>query len=159
MLKCFDRDMLSIVLYLTPQINKHVQRDRNPKSLADKLGIKGSLKTAVIKSPAGYVKRLGDDIGEICSTASKNGSYDLVQYFTVKRDDLEEEFPMLNRMLLNRGFLWISWPKLSSCVETDLNENEVREIGLENGLVDVKVVSIDEIWSALKFVHRKKKKL
>src|SRR3989304_6850131 len=99
--------MLSIVLYLTPQINRHVQRERNPKSLADKRGIKGSLKMAVINSPADYVKRLGDDIGEICSTTSKNGSYDLVQYFTVKRDDLEEEFPILNGMLSNRGFLWI----------------------------------------------------
>ena len=114
---------------------------------------------AVIKSPAGYVKRLGDDIGGICSTTSKNGSYDLVQYFTVKRDDLEEAFPILYKLLSNRGFLWISWPKRSSGVETDLNENEVREIGLENGLVDVKVVSIDEIWSALKFVHRKKREL
>jgi len=125
--------------------------------LADKLGIKRGLKIAVINFPVGYTKRLGDDIGEICSTTGKNGSYDLVQYFAAKRDDLEEEFPILNGMLSKGGFIWISWPKRSSGVETDLNENEVREIGLENGLVDVKVVSVDEIWSALKFVHRKRK--
>jgi hypothetical protein len=50
--------------------------------------------------------------------------------------------------------LWISWPKKSSGVETDLNENIVRDIGLAAGLVDVKVCAVDEIWSGLKFVYR-----
>ena len=52
--------------------------------------------------------------------------------------------------------LWVSWPKGSSKVPTDLNENVVRDIGLAHGLVDVKVVSVDEMWSALKFVRRVK---
>jgi hypothetical protein len=52
--------------------------------------------------------------------------------------------------------LWISWPKRSSKVPTDLNENVIREIGLKNGLVDVKVCAVDEIWSSLKFVFRTK---
>jgi hypothetical protein len=50
--------------------------------------------------------------------------------------------------------LWVSWPKKSSGVPTDLSENVVREIGLEAGLVDVKVCAIDETWSGLKFVWR-----
>jgi hypothetical protein len=50
--------------------------------------------------------------------------------------------------------LWVSWPKVSSAVPTDLAENLVREIGLRNGLVDVKVCAVDEIWSGLKFVFR-----
>jgi hypothetical protein len=50
--------------------------------------------------------------------------------------------------------LWISWPKGSSGVATDLNEGVVREIGLAHGLVDVKVCAVDEIWSGLKFVYR-----
>jgi hypothetical protein len=52
--------------------------------------------------------------------------------------------------------LWISWPKGSSNVQTDLNENTVIAIGLRNGLVDVKVAAIDETWSGLKFVYRLK---
>jgi hypothetical protein len=52
--------------------------------------------------------------------------------------------------------LWVSWPKVSSGVPTDLTENVVREIGLRNGLVDVKVCAVDEIWSGLKFVFRAK---
>jgi hypothetical protein len=52
--------------------------------------------------------------------------------------------------------LWVSWPKKSSGVETDLNDNVVREIGLDAGLVDVKVCAVTEIWSGLKFVRRLK---
>ena len=52
--------------------------------------------------------------------------------------------------------LWVSWPKGASKVVTDLNENVVREMGLELGLVDVKVCAVDETWSGLRFVHRSK---
>jgi hypothetical protein len=54
------------------------------------------------------------------------------------------------------GMLWISWPKKSSKVATDLDENIIRDFGLEQGLVDVKVCAVDEIWSGLKFVVRVK---
>lgn len=57
-------------------------------------------------------------------------------------------------MLAPDGMLWISWPKASSKVPSDLTGNLVREIGLKNGLVDVKVCAVDEIWSGLKFVYR-----
>jgi hypothetical protein len=52
--------------------------------------------------------------------------------------------------------LWVSWPKKSSGVATDLDENVVREIGLKAGLVDVKVCAVTDIWSGLKFVRRVK---
>jgi hypothetical protein len=57
-------------------------------------------------------------------------------------------------LISTKGALWISWPKQSSTIKTDLSETDVREIGLKNGLVDVKVCAIDETWSALKFVYR-----
>jgi hypothetical protein len=52
--------------------------------------------------------------------------------------------------------LWVSWPKKTSGVATDVNENVVRAIGLAAGLVDVKVCAVTEIWSGLKFVRRLK---
>ena len=52
--------------------------------------------------------------------------------------------------------LWASWLKLSSQIESDLNENIVREVGLASRLVDVKVCTVDEDWSGLKFVYRVK---
>ena len=69
---------------------------------------------------------------------------------------LEAEFPKLKAALTSDGMLWISWPKKSSKVATDLKEDIIREIGLTNGLVDVKVAAVDEVWSGLKFVYRLK---
>ena len=64
------------------------------------------------------------------------------------------DFPRLARALTDNGSLWISWPKKTSGVDTDLTEDVVRAIGLEQGLVDVKVCAVDEVWSGLKFVRR-----
>ena len=50
------------------------------------------------------------------------------------------------------GMIWVSWPKKSSGVVTDLDENNIRDFGLKSGLVDVKVCAVDEVWSGLKFV-------
>jgi len=69
---------------------------------------------------------------------------------------LEKDFPQLKKSLSPKGMLWISWLKLSSQIESDLNENIVREVGLASGLVDVKVCAMDEDWSGLKFVYRVK---
>jgi hypothetical protein len=81
-------------------------------------------------------------------------SLDFIHYFTKQRRSLEKDFPRLGRALNWDGALWISWPKGSSGVPTDVNENILREIGLPLGLVDVKVAAIDDVWSGLKFVHR-----
>lgn len=62
----------------------------------------------------------------------------------------------LRREIVENGMIWISWPKKSSKVETDLDENIVRDIALQNGLVDVKVCAIDETWSGRKLVIRHK---
>ena len=62
--------------------------------------------------------------------------------------------PPSRRSLQPAGGLWIAWPKRSSGVATDLDENLVREIGLAEGLVDNKVCAIDATWSGLRFVWR-----
>jgi hypothetical protein len=81
---------------------------------------------------------------------------DLLLYFADSRKDLETLFPKLAKTLVSNGMLWISWPKKASKIQTDLNENIVREIGLQAGLVDVKVCAVTEKWSGLKFVIRVK---
>ena len=69
---------------------------------------------------------------------------------------LDTTFPKLKKNLDLAGTLWLSWPKGASKVKTDLNENVVPEIGLSNGLVDVKVCAVDDVWSGLKFMYRLK---
>lgn len=82
------------------------------------------------------------------------GTLDLGLLFVKKQSDLLKRFPGIRDRLASNGMLWIAWPKKSSGVASDLTENIVREIGLELGLVDVKVCAIDNTWSGLKFVRR-----
>ena len=126
------------------------------KSVAGKLGVKENLQMVVINAPEDYTGILGQLPNNISIINELNGKASFIHCFAKDKKYLEDEFPILMRMLENDGALWISWPKRSAKVETDLNENIVREIGLMNALVDVKVCSVNEIWSGLKFVYRLK---
>jgi len=81
---------------------------------------------------------------------------DFAMVFTKSSSHLSKEFQKVTTQLAPAGMLWVGWPKKSSGVATDLNENGVRNIGLAAGLVDVKVCAITEVWSGLKFVRRLK---
>ncbi|MFS2176205.1 DUF3052 domain-containing protein [Rhizobium pisi] len=81
--------------------------------------------------------------------------FDYVHLFATERAALEAAAPALFRALRPDGMIWISWPKKSSRMPTDITEDVLREILLPTGLVDVKVCAVDEVWSGLKFVIRK----
>ncbi|QKK22957.1 DUF3052 domain-containing protein [Rhizobium hidalgonense] len=82
-------------------------------------------------------------------------AFDYMHLFVTEREALDSIAPTLFGALRPDGMLWISWPKKSSRVPTDVTEDVLREILLPTGLVDVKVCAVDEIWSGLKFVIRK----
>ena len=124
------------------------------RSLVTKLGIKPGYRVCFINAPPDYNRTLGRLPADVEPADRLEGSVDLVQFFTTERTELEAQFPRLKQAIAYDGSLWISWPKKASKVKTDLNENVIREIGLDNGLVDVKVCAVDEIWSGLKFVFR-----
>lgn len=81
-------------------------------------------------------------------------SLDFAMVFTTSGVEMHREFTRIMKSLTPSGMLWVSWPKKSSGVATDLNDNVVREIGLTAGLADVKVCAVTEVWSGLKFVRR-----
>jgi hypothetical protein len=81
---------------------------------------------------------------------------DFAMLFTKSSAALKREFPRIAKKLAPAGMLWVSWPKKTSGVPTDLTENIIREIGLAAGLVDVKVCAVTDVWSGLKFVRRTK---
>ena len=83
------------------------------------------------------------------------GRIDAAHLFKSGREGLELELKELYPLLDPSGFIWVSWPKKSSKVATDINEDAIRNIALPMGLVDVKVCAIDDIWSGLKLVIRK----
>ena len=89
-----------------------------------------------------------------CTRLKELNAVEFAMLFTKSRADLEKEFSLAAKKLTPAGMLWVSWPKKSSGVSSDLDENVVREIGLAAGLVDVKVCAVTEIWSGLKFVRR-----
>jgi hypothetical protein len=124
------------------------------RSLVDKLGIKTGSRVYFSNAPPDYAQTLGDLPPGCSPLESASSSVGFIQHFSRERCELEKTFPRLARSLSRDGMLWISWPKRASKIATDLDENVVREIGLANGLVDVKVCAIDETWSGLKFVYR-----
>lgn len=124
--------------------------------LIDKLGIKSGNLMYVLNPPDDYFQLLGKLPDELSVSKKLLDNLDFIHFFAKEKMLLEENFSVLKKHLSKNGSLWISWPKGASKVHTDLNENIVREIGLREGLVDVKVCAIDDIWSGLKFVYRVK---
>jgi hypothetical protein len=123
------------------------------RSLSDKLGIKAGARIAFVGAPKGYDATLGE-LPPVTQAKTLRGPLDLIQVFVTSRAELARRFPTLKKALAIDGALWVSWPKKASGVATDVVEDVVREIGLAQGLVDVKVCAVDETWSGLKFVYR-----
>ena len=124
--------------------------------LAKKLGIKQGFKIRVFNQPAYYYDLFSDLPTGIRELRDKKSKKDFIHYFAKNTAQLNKDIKQLRQEIEENGMIWVSWYKKSSKIETDLNENIIREIALSNGLVDVKVCAIDENWSGLKLVIRLK---
>lgn len=123
--------------------------------LLKKLGIKEGFVLKVYNEPSSYweyLTPLPDNVQ--VSLEDQPNEVDFIHYFCKSADTLKAEILQLKSLLKKTGTLWISWPKKSSKVPSDLSDMIVRHTGLETGLVDVKVCAVDDIWSGLKFVYR-----
>src|SRR5579864_8922760 len=124
--------------------------------LPKKLGIKDGFRVSLIEVPSEVRTELKASLTRCKIVNDGSVPIDFTMVFTKSSSHLTKEFNRLAKPLAPAGILWVSWPKKSSGVATDLNENVVREIGLAAGLVDVKVCAVTDIWSGLKFVRRLK---
>jgi len=124
-------------------------------ALPKKLGIKAGFRVLLANAPAEVRAELRADLAG-CAVVKDGAALDFAMMFTKSRAELAKEFPRIAKVLAPAGMLWVSWPKKSSGVASDLDEYGVRGIGLDAGLVDVKVCAVTEIWSGLKFVRRVK---
>ncbi len=122
--------------------------------LPKKLGIKPAFHVALQNVPTDVKAELKDSLA-VCRIA-KDGPLDFVLLCVKSQAKLKKEFLRLSKKLAPNGMIWVSWPKKSSGVATDVGENDVRKIGLDAGLVDVKVCAVNDVWSGLKFVIRLK---
>lgn len=126
------------------------------KPLAQKLGIKPAFRVKTRNAPAGYDEMLVPvPEGAVISSRLK-APVDLCHVFTKSKRELASWLPRCLNEIHPSGMIWASWPKGSSGVATDLTEDTIRELALPLGLVDVKVCAIDDTWSGLKLVIRKK---
>lgn len=120
--------------------------------LAKKLGIREGMKIRLANEPAYYFDLFSDMPLNIQISRDKRQGKDFIHYFTKEKDDLLKNILVLKNEINPNGMIWISWPKKSSKVITDVTENDIRDIALANGLVDIKVCAIDDTWSGLKLV-------
>lgn len=123
--------------------------------LAKKLGIKPGYRMLLINEPDHYGDLFEDLPGDLIIDHDGT-ALDFVHFFITEKKDLEPTVRGIMQQIKKTGILWISWPKGASKIETDLNRDIIREAVLEIGLVDIKVAAVDDDWSGLKFMYRKK---
>jgi hypothetical protein len=124
--------------------------------LVKKLGIKPGARVALVNAPDNFQATLGELPDDVKFVKSNTKSLDLILCFVLSERILARDFVKLAQRLTSNGMIWIAWPKKSSGVATDLTFERVQRIGLDAGLVDVKICAIDDTWSGLKFVYRLK---
>jgi hypothetical protein len=122
--------------------------------LPRKLGIREGCRLLLAGEPEGFAATLGELPPLVELVTPGAGAVDVAMLFAREAATVRERFPLLVEALQPAGGLWIAWPKRSSGIASDLDENVVREIGLAVGLVDNKVCAIDATWSGLRFVRR-----
>jgi hypothetical protein len=121
--------------------------------LPKKLGVNAGHRVLLDGAPAAFeLTDLPADV--LLHRRASPGLYDVIVLFCPDHARLRRRWPVLHRLTPPAGALWVAWPKRSSGVATDLDENGVREYALANGRVDVKVCAIDDTWSGLKHVIR-----
>ena len=124
--------------------------------LPKKLGIKEGLRIAVVNAPENFQRELGALPENAVFVTRLTKPLDIVLLFVFSERALLRDFAKLAEKLATNGMIWVAWPKKSSGVATDLTFERVQRIGLDSGLVDVKICAIDDVWSGLKFVLRLK---
>ena len=123
--------------------------------LAKKLGLKSPLKVLTLNAPREYISWLGELPEGVKLVTKARPPIEAVHVFAVESGLLDALLSKLRNELKQDGFIWVSWPKKSSKVLTDITEDTIREIALPLGFVDIKVCAVSEVWSGLKLVIRK----
>ncbi len=128
------------------------------KSITQKLGIKPGFCIFVSGAPKAYGEIVGDLPDGAKIVPRLRTSLDMVHLFATRSAGLAGKLSDCRAAIAPAGMIWVSWPKKSSGVATDLSDIAVRDTALPLGLVDIKVCAIDETWSGLKFVIPKEQR-
>lgn len=124
-------------------------------SLARKLGVKAGQRTWRLKMPDSVAGEIELDGVVPTLLRTPKAGLEMAHVFVTRRPELAEHLVRLRTLLASDGTIWVSWPKKSAKVETDITEDVIRAEALPLGLVDIKVCAVDAVWSGLKLVIRK----
>ena len=128
----------------------------SPTPLVRKLGLKSGVAAAVIGAPEGYGGWLAVDfVPPLVQADTLPVGLEFLHLFTVSRAEMALVLAEARATMARDGMIWVSWPKKSARVPTDITEDVIRDMCLPMGLVDVKVCAVTEVWSGLKLVIRK----
>ncbi len=124
-------------------------------ALAKKLGIVAGSRVFLSDAPKNYMELVAPLPQEVQVVRKIDGETDIVHIFSTERARLKVALRNSLGKLRQDASIWVSWPKKSSKVPTDITEDTIREVASPMGLVDIKVCAVDEVWSGLKLVVRK----
>jgi hypothetical protein len=127
--------------------------------LGKKLGVKTGQRTWRFQMPASVAREIEENGCVPILLRAPEPGLEMAHIFVFRRNELLDQLPRLRKLLAPAGIIWISWPKKSSKVETDVTEDFVRNVALALGLVEIKVCAVDGVWSGLKLMIRKSDRL
>lgn len=123
--------------------------------LVKKLGVKPGFRLKTKNTPTNYAGMLVPLPEDVVISTRLRAPVDMWHIFSRSRRELARKLPDCREEIRQDGMIWVSWPKKSSGVASDITEDTVRELAFPLGLVDIKVCAVDEVWSGLKLVIRK----
>ena len=121
-----------------------------------KLGYKTGMFAHVDRGPSNYFSLLALPADVLVTwLPSAKSDMEFVHLFTISASKLKGKLEFYRKRIVPAGVIWVSWPKKSSGVKSDISEDTIRDVALPMGLVDVKVCAVDEVWSGLKLKIRR----
>jgi hypothetical protein len=123
--------------------------------LAKKLGIRSGTRLFVDAAPEHYSRLIAPLPENVRTVGAIDADTDLIHLFATRRAALGATLQRARARMRDDAAIWVSWPKRTARLPTDITEDVVRELALPLGLVDVKVCAVDEVWSGLKVVLRR----
>ena len=138
--------------------SSHPMAGYSQTPLVKKLGIKEDFILYIKNSPFDYQERIGSMPDGVAIKSRLGKGLDFIHGFFRTKMELAGFLPKAKVAIKGTGMIWVSWPKKSSKIVTDISEDVVRQVCLPLDLVDIKVCAIDDTWSGLKLVIRKEKR-
>jgi hypothetical protein len=120
------------------------------KSIAQKMLIKKGNKVLILGSPQQYLSKLGDLPDGVQVLTQPEGKVDILQVFVRSKDELEKSLGEVKNWLGPKSIFWLSYPKGSSKISTDINRDIIFEIVKKSGFIGVAMISLDETWSGFR---------